>query len=604
MSRLSLAYFACALVLTPTAALAQSTGNIFMELRIGDEDGEFIFANPMEQAEYFNRARCECQSPFQIRYRLAEGVQASEFSGQQVDIWFGSQCTDPDFQVNCLRTPDGIDNYANLQSFVNREYTVNQIIALGEEECPSVQGANSVFALVDVGQDGTFESTSTFEINYDTRAPGVPDNVELSGGEEAVIVSIDLDEIGDGDIQNYEVLCAAVDAPNEPVKDGPSQAPYDRAQDIEGCAGAFDIDVANGGPEVPVGLSTLDPSFICAEGSPSATNIRVDGLENGSQYHVVLVTVDQQRNASATYLGVAEPRPATDFWELYEEEGGSAEGGCNSGGSAGWLLALAVGGLLVRLRRRGATLLAVLAVLAVPALASAQPYWDELDEEITEQGPSRPMWNVGIKLGPYTPSIDDEFSGEGPFERTFGSKDGLMTQVDVEWFFAYPAGQLGLALSLGFHSKSGGAFTRDEDGELQRIEDGENTSFRLYPTTLSAVYRLTLLDDQLGIPVVPYGRLGLAYYYWQITRPGGDLAETDSGGKGRGGSLGWQGSIGVAVRAERIDEAAAASLRNEFGVDHAGFYAELNLAEVDGFGSGSKLSVGDFTWFAGVNFEF
>jgi len=33
-------------------------------------------------------------------------------------------------------------------------------------------------------------------------------------------------------------------------------------------------------------------------------------------------------------------------------------------------------------------------------------------------------------------------------------------------------------------------------------------------------------------------------------------------------------------------------------------YAELSLAKVDGFGSATKLSVGDRTWFAGVDFEF
>jgi hypothetical protein len=33
-------------------------------------------------------------------------------------------------------------------------------------------------------------------------------------------------------------------------------------------------------------------------------------------------------------------------------------------------------------------------------------------------------------------------------------------------------------------------------------------------------------------------------------------------------------------------------------------YGELSLAKVDGFGSDTKLAVGDRTWFAGVEFEF
>jgi hypothetical protein len=73
--------------------------------------------------------------------------------------------------------------------------------------------------------------------------------------------------------------------------------------------------------------------------------------------------------------------------------------------------------------------------------------------------------------------------------------------------------------------------------------------------------------------------------------------------KALGGSLGVQGSIGLAVRAERVDASAAMSMR-ESGIEHAGIYAELSLAKVDGFGSDKKLSVGDRTWFAGVNFEF
>lgn len=62
--------------------------------------------------------------------------------------------------------------------------------------------------------------------------------------------------------------------------------------------------------------------------------------------------------------------------------------------------------------------------------------------------------------------------------------------------------------------------------------------------------------------------------------------------------------MGLAVRAERIDPDAETSLRTELGIEHAGFFAELTYANVDGFGSGDKLVVGDLTWFGGINFEF
>ena len=68
-------------------------------------------------------------------------------------------------------------------------------------------------------------------------------------------------------------------------------------------------------------------------------------------------------------------------------------------------------------------------------------------------------------------------------------------------------------------------------------------------------------------------------------------------------SAGFVGSIGLSIRAERVDAAAARSMR-ESGIQHAGFYGELSLGKVDGFGSDTKLSVGDTTWFAGAEFEF
>ena len=71
----------------------------------------------------------------------------------------------------------------------------------------------------------------------------------------------------------------------------------------------------------------------------------------------------------------------------------------------------------------------------------------------------------------------------------------------------------------------------------------------------------------------------------------------------RGATAGLVGSIGLQIRAERIDAEAARSMAQS-GLQHAGFYGELNLGWVNGFGKATKLDVGDTTWFAGVDFEF
>jgi hypothetical protein len=284
--------------------------------------------------------------------------------------------------------------------------------------------------------------------------------------------------------------------------------------------------------------------------------------------------------------------------------------------------------------------LAVLGVVTWSEPARAQsandPWGDEfqpIDEDTAPVG--RSYWNFGIKLGPYVPAIDADLGlaeGEvGPYEQMFGGS-AIMGAIELDRYFLWPLGQLGVTASLGWMGKSANAYQAcadpavpecmdgimvDESGSPIRSE-GDTTAFRLIPASLGVVYRFTDLDDRFRIPVVPYGKAGLSYYLWWITQPDGSIAEapTDAcpdpedpamdceGNRALGASLGWQMSLGLAVRAERVDRGAAQSLANDYGIEHAGLYAEMSYAQVDGFGSDSRLSVGGFTWFGGMNFEF
>jgi hypothetical protein len=262
---------------------------------------------------------------------------------------------------------------------------------------------------------------------------------------------------------------------------------------------------------------------------------------------------------------------------------------------------------------------------ALGATAHAQPYWDELNEAVEEDSRIS-HWNFEVKIGPYFPDVDSEFdSGEGPFKEMFGTSANLMTVLVLDRFFLFPSGQLGVSASMGFNKQYAQAFALDDMGNVLRNGDGtaerssgDRTKFRLFPTSIGAVYRFTRLDEEFNIPVIPYGRASLAYYLWYFSDPSGEVSEapTDScmdpgapgstctGNRARGGTLGYQASIGIAVRAERLDPTAEVSLRTQMGIEHAGFFVELQAAQVDGFGSDTKLSVGDTTWFGGINFEF
>lgn len=281
-----------------------------------------------------------------------------------------------------------------------------------------------------------------------------------------------------------------------------------------------------------------------------------------------------------------------------------------------------------RLRRlalaAGPATLVLLVLVLSPATAQAQtPYWESTsveaeDEDLPLGDPRRVKWHAGVRLGPYVPGIDAQLDmpaagADGPYEQMFGGYS-ILPMVDIDRFFIYRYGQIGGGVSIGYMGKKARPWQAGSDpADPDRPRSaGDHNTFRLIPVSFNAVFRLSVLDDEFGIPLVPYARGGLAYYVWWSSGPSGDFAKACvSGGsdpmcettKARGASLGLVGSIGLAIRAERIDTDAARSMR-ESGIEHAGFYAEYSVGKVDGFGSDKKLSVGDATWFAGVDFEF
>jgi len=289
---------------------------------------------------------------------------------------------------------------------------------------------------------------------------------------------------------------------------------------------------------------------------------------------------------------------------------------------------------LHRWLRRLAPAAVALAILG-PVSAHADdfiPYWeaDGATEDALTADFGEVKWHAGIRVGAYIPEIDlqaglNAITGKGPYEAMFGDYylDGekhsravwqILPMLDVDYILWGGFGQIGVGGSLGYMQKSAYAYKdgTNEDQPMRERSTASRNTFRLIPMAATVTYRFTVLDELWGIPVVPYVRGGLSYYAWWIKAPNGNYSRycEESAGTmctnenlARGGSLGYQGSIGLAIRAERIDTDAAMSMRNS-GILHAGFYGEFQYAKVDGFGSETKLSVGDNTWFAGVNFEF
>lgn len=293
----------------------------------------------------------------------------------------------------------------------------------------------------------------------------------------------------------------------------------------------------------------------------------------------------------------------------------------NAAGVVG-LLTLVLGiYAIVRWRRRrvvrlAAAAVALVAIVGIGGRAHAQSWLDEEEMQNEPTGPKPPNWAFEIKLGPYFPNIDDEAGLKGkPYATTFGSGSSLLAQIELDHYFFHPLGELGIGISAGYMSNGANAFIQasDADGNplpmpkctdnTSMCRSADSTDFTMYPLALLAVYRFTMIADRSVVPLVPYAKLGLSYYIWRMTNFTGGTSSFN-GNDAAGGTLGWQGTIGISIRAERLDPESARALSSDLGVDHIGFFAELTFADVSGLGMDKKLHVGDTTWAAGLNFEF
>jgi len=665
--RRPLSLFALAAALTSARAAGASpapdwqSGTIELELRLPDGNDGFEPKTDVENREHFNRANCLCPDvEFAVRFSLAD-VPGS-LDPDPVRVWFGTNC-DSSMVSERNQTCTQQHEFTDVEALRDPQTVPFSVQALTGSCDPNEQERN-VYAIIDPEDNGVVEEDGDYAseplpITADTRPPPAPHDISASGGEGAVQISWTLPDSNIEDVKYFQVLCARADGSTSSDDDFPrSDALYLTAADACGLADptvcpqvtsvsrvvpggidAGDIDAAPAADagviecsgDLPGELETLGSMHVCGSADGTESGVRVDGLENGVAYRIVLVVVDPSRNPTALDLGEHTPSPVKDFWESYHDRGGTAEGGCDLVGKSSGLAAVLVLVLAVVLfapsRRRRRMGGGVILLLASARIASAQPWWESAGDDVQQEVGASPIhWDFEIKFGPYVPAVDSEFDladGEtGPFEQMFGDGPFLMSGMTLDYFFLHPYGQLGVTGSLGFLSKSARAFQVDDNGDLVIDDDtglpmraaGDSNKFRLIPASLGVVYRYTQLDDLYHIMVVPYGRLGLSYYYWWVTAPSGNIAEVPTadcpdlmgctGDKARGGSLGWQATGGLALRLERIDRDAEVALRTELGIEHAGFMLEYTYATVDGFGSDKKLSVGDATWFGGINFEF
>ena len=210
-----------------------------------------------------------------------------------------------------------------------------------------------------------------------------------------------------------------------------------------------------------------------------------------------------------------------------------------------------------------------------------------------------------LRLSPYHNDIDSDpgLHGQTPYATAFGTAPRLFIGAEIDWqAMRIPhLGTLGPGASIGYTSASDPAqFSMEHDGTF---ESGETTSLWILPIAAMAVLRADVLWREVGIPLVPYAKVGVAYALWRASNTLG--TSSFEGVEGRGHSYGTHLALGLSLNLNPFDVYAAQNFDDALGVNGTYLFAEWTREDYNGLGFQSDpLRVGGTNWTFGLAFEF
>jgi hypothetical protein len=274
--------------------------------------------------------------------------------------------------------------------------------------------------------------------------------------------------------------------------------------------------------------------------------------------------------------------------------------------------------------------LALALALVAPSGARAQttnnPSWAQNQQHKYES----PQWFAfELKFGSYSPHIDASpgLNGKHPFadlfnpQGTYGQPPGrLLTSIEFDVQFLHKFGSLGAGLSVGYYRRTTHAFQYlDLQGTQcmvpNCVRSGDITALNMLPVEALLVYRFDVMALRWRVPLVPYLKIGMAYYFWWIENGTGGIAKaftnptmpgTSPTVDGWGGTLGWVLNPGLAFLLDVLEPQAARGLDGELGINHTYLFAELHYTDINFFhrGGNNTLDLSDVSFNCGLAFEF
>jgi hypothetical protein len=234
-----------------------------------------------------------------------------------------------------------------------------------------------------------------------------------------------------------------------------------------------------------------------------------------------------------------------------------------------------------------------LAVLLIPAAASAQDRFET----------SR-SFAVELKGGPYLPDVDSEFDGAAtPYRDVFG--DGSLTHLGLEFDWQVLVTDflsLGVGALAGFFEATGKSRIEGCVGPASDCRSSDETNLSVVPLGVQAILRVDALPNLAGVPLAPFGKVGVDRWMWWVGD--GDGRANEEGSTGSGWTSGWHAAAGLMLLLDFFEPGAARKLDQESGINNSYLFGEILLAEIDGLGDGESLILSDTTWNLGLCLEF
>ncbi|HZI14970.1 MAG TPA: MXAN_2562 family outer membrane beta-barrel protein [Myxococcus sp.] len=245
-------------------------------------------------------------------------------------------------------------------------------------------------------------------------------------------------------------------------------------------------------------------------------------------------------------------------------------------------------------------------------LMAALPAWAQDEGQGTESGTQtgvvavdvdeRPIESprtgaVHFRLGGYVPLMgEEEGLSSNPYETIFGNASLLLVEMELQRFFYQGIGTAGVGLSAGYGEKYAPARLAAGGGAA-----AERTALKVLPLAFNVFYKFDYAAFEWSIPLVPYGKLGLDYIPWWMTK--GTGTEAPEGRKGSGGKWGWHATGGIAFMLDVLEPRLARDFDSGSGVNHSYFFAEYTYADVANFGAGG-LVLSSRRWMFGLALDY